>query len=307
MMMQLCDDRIEILAPAKINVFLEILGKRQDGFHELETVMSPVSIYDSLVLSPRTDSRLILNARWSRELETSLSARDRSLPPPEQNLVFRALAALREKAGCNRGVDVELIKRIPAQAGLGGASSDAAAALKAGNQLWRLGLTAHELAELAAGLGSDVSFFLGTRPAVCRGRGERIEPLHALPPLAVVLVRPPEGLSTPAVYQRCQIPESPEDSARLIHSWRQGNLVELGRQLINRLQAAAAGLSEWMTRLQRAFADACCPGYLMTGSGSTWFGICHHARHARAVAARLRSQLPGWVSVGRAGALFPAD
>jgi len=205
--------RIEIWTPAKLNLFLEVLSRRDDGFHEIETLMTPVSLFDTLRLSLSDDRGIDLQCRWSTAGVEGSAAGD--LPAREENLVYRALIRLRQRSGVDRGLQVQLVKRIPSASGLGGGSSDAAAALVGANLLWELNWSADRLSSVAAELGSDIPFFLAGGAAVCRGRGERVEPVWAGPPQSVVLVRPPQGLSTAAVYQRTTVPAEP----RRVDGW----------------------------------------------------------------------------------------
>ena len=171
-------NQFEIIAPAKINLFLEIHGKRHDGFHELETVMSTVNLYDRLRFRLRGDDqiRLSIANRHSRDFGSV------HIPDDDRNLVVKALKLLRSRSSAPSnhalGCDVTLFKKIPAEAGLGGASSNAAAALIAGNQFWDLGFSRNQLEGMAAELGSDVPFFLSGGAAICRGRGEKVTPLR---------------------------------------------------------------------------------------------------------------------------------
>ena len=215
------------------------------------------------------------------------------LPIGSDNTVWKAVERLRKRAGVAAGIAIHLVKRIPAAAGLGGASSDAAAALVAANRLWRLGWTREQLAEVAADIGSDVPFFLAPRTpgsgmAICRGRGEQIETLAGMPRMHFVLTRPPVGLSTPMVYQRCQVPARPASVKPLVAALRRGDRLA-SQWLVNRLQPPAQELSPWISRLSALFARLDCSGHLMTGSGSSYFGICRSARQARCLASRVRA------------------
>ena len=181
-----------------------------------------------------------------------------------------------------------LVKRIPAAAGLGGASSDAAAALVAAHEAWQLGWPRQRLVELAARLGSDVPFFLTRGAAVCRGRGEKIEPF-APPRIHAVIARPPVGLSTPEVYSACRPAGATGEAAKLVADLSRGNTAAAAGRLNNGLQDAAARLTPWIKRLQQEFERQDVVGHQMSGSGSSYFGICRTARHARRLAARLRA------------------
>ena len=281
-------------APAKINLFFEVLGRRDDGFHEVETLMIPVSLYDSLVFAPDTTGNISLSCRWADLRQTGTGASLGTLPSSAENLVTKAVQLLRERAGIQLGARLTLVKRIPSAAGLGGGSSDAAAALLAANMGWNLKWSRERLAKLAAELGSDVPFFLDACPAVCRGRGEQIEPVGPLPTLHVVIVRPPAGLSTAAVYAASTPSARPQQVEPLVEALRQGNLGRSRALVRNRLEEPAASLSPWVGRLRDEFKRVDCVAAQMSGSGTSYFGICRSARHARRVAARLRSR-----SVGR--------
>src|SRR5262245_43325190 len=174
--------QIEITTPAKINLFLEVLARRPDGFHEIETLLAAVTIWDTLHFAPDASGRIALSCRWAAEHSGG------DIPADQDNLVWRAAALLRERAAVAAGASIHLIKRIPAAAGLGGASSDAAATLVAANLAWRLNWRREQLCELAAELGSDVPFFLTRGAALASGRGERLAEL-GVPRLHIALVR----------------------------------------------------------------------------------------------------------------------
>ena len=182
------------------------------------------------------------------------------------------------------------MKRIPAAAGLGGGSSDAAAALVAANEGWRLGRSREELAAWAAELGSDVPFFLAGSSAVCRGRGERVEPVVEFGAMSFVVVYPPEGLSTAAVYGACRPAEEARSSRPLLEALKRGDWRQAGRRLWNRLQPAAEALSPWVGRLREEFSRLDCLGHGMSGSGTAYYGLYRHARQAQRSARRLQAK-----------------
>ncbi len=280
---------VVVQTPAKLNLFFEVLGRRTDGYHEIETLMCPIDLFDTLCFREESGGRIDFQCRWgSVASESSHSGLD-EVPPGADNLVVRAVELLRRRAGVSRGARLRLVKRIPAAAGLGGGSSDAAAALVAANLGWRLGLARCELARLAAELGSDVPFFLAAGPALCRGRGECVQPVAGLGALSFVVVRPPEGLSTAAVYAACRPAEQPQSAGPLLEALRRGSRREAGRLLFNRLQPAAEGLSPRIAGLCRSFAAEDCLGHGMSGSGTACFGLFHHAAQARRVARRFRA------------------
>src|SRR6267154_407134 len=162
--------QLEKQSPCKINLLLNILGRRADGFHELETVIHPIALYDLLTFK-----------RAGRGIELSCS--NASLPTDSRNLVHRAATAFMEAAKITDGVQIHLEKHLPLAAGLGGGSGNAATTLLALNEVFDKPLTSEQLHTLAAGLGSDIPFFLQTKPALATGRGERIQPLDAFPAL----------------------------------------------------------------------------------------------------------------------------
>jgi len=178
--------RLRLTAPAKINWTLEVLGQRPDGFHEVKTILQTIDLYDSLELESAP--------------ELTLKATGEGLPPPQDNLTMRAARLLQERTSYSGGARMRLTKAIPVAAGLGGSSSDAAAALRGLDRLWGLALPHERLVELAAEMGSDVPFFLHGGTALAEGRGERITPLPDAPRTAILVVVPP--LSMPHKTQR---------------------------------------------------------------------------------------------------------
>ncbi len=292
-------------APAKLNLFLEVLGRRPDGFHELETVICSVGLYDTLSVDAGEDSEesaeLQFNCNWSAlarsrrvwQSETPTDSGDPQWPADRENLAYRALDLLRKRTGRRVGARVHLVKRIPLAAGLGGGSSDAAAALVAGNLAWQLGLSHDELMACAAELGSDVAFFLARHAAVCRGRGERVEPLAIGSPGWFVIVRPEAGLATADVFKACRPSSAPRAVERLLAPLRTGNWGSTSREMFNALEPAAESLSPEIATLRREFEKLDVLGHQMSGSGTSYFGVCRSARVARRAAARLRARRLG--------------
>ncbi len=303
----------EVVAPAKLNLYLEVLGKRTDGFHELETLLVPVRIYDQLTWSPSNSLSPSLSTECSLSIE-SCHPRGGFRPQvsidPHDNLVTRAAKLLAAKAGLKPHGHFHLVKRIPQEAGLGGGSSDAAATLLLANEAWHAGLSHAELAHLAAELGSDVPYFLNQGPAICRGRGERIEPLGGLPHLHFVVVKPDFGLSTPRVFAElgergALSSERAEKSAsclsQLIAALNRGAIARACQWMTNRLETAAARLAPEISQIKTTLAQAGCWGQLMTGSGSTLVGVARSANQARRIARQLSAQKLGTVLATSSG------
>jgi 4-diphosphocytidyl-2-C-methyl-D-erythritol kinase len=294
---------VEVQAPAKLNLFLEILGKRDDGYHEIETLIVGLGLYDTLIFMPTDTGEISLHCRWAAGAVGSAENAAESdpiysdIPSGAQNLVWRAIELLRSEASIDRGAAVELVKRIPAAAGLGGGSSDAAAALIAANLAWQLNWPRERLAELAAKIGSDVPFFFADGSAICRGRGECLEQITSRQ-LHVVVVRPAIGVSTADVYKTCQVADKTKSVDPIQAALSCGDPADVAKLLTNRLQPAAERLTRWIQELKTRFESEDVLGHQMSGSGSSYFGICRSARSARRVTARLRA--------ARSGAVFAA-
>lgn len=274
-------DGLVLAAPAKLNLFLEILGKRPDGYHELQSLMVAVDLFDTLELRPLPGGAI------------ELTCDPPGLSAGPDNLVYKAADRLRVRA--NRpdlGAAVRLTKRIPTQAGLAGGSSDAAAALLGLARVWNLSLSKADLAAVAAAVGSDVAFFLDLPAAWCTGRGEIVSPEAAANSLAVVLVCPPVGLGTAEVYRRVQVPPDPVDGSAARAALRAGDPDALGAALFNRLQPAAFGLAPAVETVYRRLARLTPAGCLMSGSGSAVFAVCRDSHHAAGVAAAFRAARP---------------
>ena len=274
---------LTVAAPAKLNLFLEIVRKRPDSYHDLESLMVAVDLFDTLELRAGPDGIV-------------LRCEPGTLSAGPDNLVHKAATALRAAVGRSElGADIRLTKRIPAQAGLGGGSSDAAAALVGLNEIWKLGLTRAELVAIASSIGSDVAFFLSLPAAWCTGRGEIATPEPApRRALDFVLVFPPVGVSTPAVFKRLAVPAGPVRGDALRAAFRAGDPEAVGRALFNRLEATAFVAEPLVERVRRRLAavePAPC-GAMMSGSGSTVFAVCRDRAHALAVAGAFQASRP---------------
>lgn len=287
-------EAVTVHAPAKLNLFFEVLAKRPDGYHEIETLMCPIDLYDTITFREdfsgqvQLSCKQVFGATGRRRVRPGATGVD-VLPEGQNNLVVRAVELVRQAAGADCGASVRLIKRIPMAAGLGGGSSDAAAALLAANAGWGLNLGPDVLFRMAAQLGSDVPFFLAGSAAICRGRGEQVEPVPYGAGMHFVVARPEVGLSTAAVYAACRPAEHPRPVAPLCAALARRNVRQVGSLLWNRLQPAAAALCPAIDELDRTFSELGLPGYGMSGSGTAFFGLCRRASHAQHVARRLRA------------------
>ena len=304
------NDQLEIAAPAKVNFHLELLGKRSDGFHEIETVMSSIAIYDHIRFALSEDSAIELQISYATPGGQPQEHDD--IPADHRNLICKSVSLVREIAiaeglasQCERGMSIQLLKNIPSAAGLGGASSDSAAAIIAANGLWKLNWPINRLEEIAAQLGSDIGFFLSCGTAVCRGRGEKVHPVVVPSGLPLVVVKPSDSLSTADVFSKVP-PESDDiqktksqktktqkvESSPLIQSVRAGRLGEMGGQLFNRLQKYASLVTGQISALEQEFDQLDCLGHQMSGSGSSYFGVFPNWKTARLASNRLSARLP---------------
>lgn len=282
---------LTVEAPAKINLYFEILGKRPDGFHEVETVVLPVDWFDTLTVE-RLDAR---SGTLQIECRDDSGADLSEQIPSEKNLALCAARLLADAAGISIPTRLTLIKRIPSEAGLGGGSSDAAAAFLALNRLWRTGLSLSELAQLAATLGSDIPLFFTSGLSRCTGRGERVEPLFPVRNLCFVLYKPPQGLSTAAVYRASDaLGESNRQTpTRLLNALAHGKIEEIGPALFNRLEESAQRLWPDLVEIRNEFIRAGAAAVRMTGSGTCTYALCENRSCADELAEGLMGKLPG--------------
>lgn len=273
---------VTLAAPAKLNLFLEVLGRRSDGYHELATLMVAIDWCDTLEISSVAEGQ--------RHLECEPVG---VVPAGQENLVWRAAELLAERAGRReQGWRMRLSKRVPSQAGLGGGSSDAAAALWGLQRLWKLALTDEELVAMGAAVGSDVPFFLVAPVGWCTGRGEVVAEESLACPLHFVVVCPPVGLATGRVYAALQLPHAPRDGLEVRQALRRGEVSALGKHLFNRLQEPALELEPQLGRLHRRLAQVAPFGACLSGSGSALFALCRSRTEAIHVAEKFLRQQP---------------
>ena len=287
-------DQVVIDAPAKLNFSLAVLNRRHDGFHEIESLMVPVSLYDRLHMQRCPDGEFSLEVvfagRLAGELSHSLAC---DVPDDDRNLVLRAARLLAERANVEAGLRIRLEKHIPSGAGLGGGSSDAASTLFAASKIWNLDWTKDQLAELSAELGSDIPWFFAGSAGLVHGRGEHVTPIDGIPALDVVIACPSDGLSTAKVYAACEPDVQRRGEAVSLTTYLQENSIRQALPLMhNSLQQPARTLAPSVDALLSDMAkyDALHP--VLTGSGSACFSICRTAKEASQLAACLESA--GW-------------
>jgi 4-diphosphocytidyl-2-C-methyl-D-erythritol kinase len=270
---------------AKINLTLDVLRKREDGYHDLSSVMQTIALCDTLALRLRSDD----------EIECLCDVPELQ---NDQNLALRAAYLMRAVRQAASGVTIELAKGIPVQAGLGGGSSDAAGVLVALNALWRLGYDNQRLEQLAAALGSDAPFFIGGGAALITGRGETVTPLPDAEPLWILLAKPALGIATPAVFGALTSVEwsGGEDTEAVTAAIHAGEPLPLER-LSNALEPGVLRAFPEVAAARHALLDAGAPIVRLSGSGPTLFAPFRRLTEAAAVARRVSvAGLSLWVT-----------
>jgi 4-diphosphocytidyl-2-C-methyl-D-erythritol kinase len=267
---------IRIKTPAKITPYLRILARRADGFHDVRIVLLPVSLFDVLEFERNATKKISLHVEAAEPLGAVT-----------RNLVYRAAMAFRRASGVRIGLTIKLSKHIPAGAGLGGGSGNAAGTLVALNALCGHPLDAARLFELAVDLGSDVPFFLSPAPALAQGRGEKLQPLPAFPAVPLLVVKPPFSVSTAEAYAQTE-PRGPAG-----HRPPLGTLAEVRAALRNDLEQPVFRMHPELSTVRGALLDAGAVGALLTGSGSALFGLFAD-RPTRDAAAKALADEPAW-------------
>ncbi len=283
---------LKLLAPAKVNLFLKVVGRRDDGYHDILSLIQPISLYDELCLGISDGEGI------------EVYCDNPGVPGGKGNLACRAAEAFLREVGLKRRITIRITKRIPVGAGLGGGSSDAASVLMGLNEALGTGLEGRRLREMALGLGSDVPFFLLGTPALASGRGEVLEPVE-LPSYSYVLLNPGFSVSTAWVYNNLDLTKIRENN----------KLIDLKESvktfmkeppgvmdcLENDLEAVTSGRYPAIVGMERVLREAGADGVLMSGSGPTVFGIFLDEHRAQDAYSALKSRLvqPHWVFVAK--------
>lgn len=273
---------MKIRAPAKVNLYLRIVGKRRDGYHILDTIMVPVSLYDEIEIT-----RPKLGKGGRGELEVICD--HPQVPPGPGNLAYRAADLLLREKGIKDPIHIHILKRIPVGGGLGGGSSDAAATIKGLNRLFHLGCKRSEMVSLAASLGADVPFFIYGHPARARGIGEKLEPLPVFPRLWMVILYPGFPVSTRWVYQNLVFKlTKPIENIRI--NFFGEHPKKLRRLLVNDLEMVTIRRYPRIAFLKERLLQEGATGAFMSGSGSSVFGIFAAGQKARKAFLCLRKE-----------------
>jgi len=268
---------IRVKAPAKLNLFLEVRGKRADGYHDIETVMQEITLYDEIYF--RLDKKLSLKQSGLR------------CGPRADNLILKAAELLKERTGAREGARIELKKRIPVGAGLGGGSSDAAAAFMALNKLWGLKLSKKELLQLSLGIGSDIPFFFSGGTALCTGRGEKVISIACPLKMHYVLVCPRQKVSTGLIYKNLKkVLTKNMKSAKLITKYLAAqDLQKVRASIYNRLAETVFAQYGRLRSIHNKLREIGGGFAGVTGSGSGMFLLCDNAKEAE----NLRKSMKG--------------
>ena len=270
---------MELLANAKINLTLDILRRREDGYHDLQMVMQSVTLADKLTVTPAQGTE-------------GVAASDlHFLPTGGKNLAQMAAAAFRAATGLGGEVDVAIQKHVPVCAGLAGGSADAAAVLIAMNRLTGAGLSPEQLAAIGEAVGSDVPFCVLGGTALAQGRGERLTPLPPLPPCFIVICKPPFSISTPQLFSRVNVRKIVRrpDTAGVAAALEAGDLAGVARRMYNVFEDVLEPrrLAE-INEIKSVLIDCGALGASMSGSGPSVFGLFEDEARARDACARLR-------------------
>lgn len=267
---------LHLNAYAKVNLGLNVLARREDGFHEVETVLHTVALHDEIFIREQGEGITVI-------------ADTEGIPTGPDSLLYRAAAMLREQHGVKRPVEIEVRKRIPVAAGLGGGSADAAMTLIGLTHLWKLRLDGRELASLASRLGSDVPFFLSGGAAVAYGRGERVQRLPALPTMWVVLARPRFPVYTEWAYRQIRPEEITwrPDIAQLVDAIRRRDVAAVGRLIGNTFEEVITARHPIVGELKAQILRGEAYGASMTGTGPAVYGLMANEAAARRVAEAL--------------------
>ncbi len=265
-------NRISLKAPAKINLFLEILGKRDDGYHEIETVMQEIDLVDNLQFEEIQEG-------------VRLKCNDKNIPSDENNLVCKAANLILNECGIKKGVLISLEKNIPVGAGLGGGSSDAATTLKALNLLWKIGLNDAELMHFAAKLGSDVPFFIKGKTSLCSGRGEKITPVEVKSEMNYLIIFPHINISTTMIYRNLKIDLTKKiiDVSFFLNALKHHKAAGISKLLFNRLEEVIFTTYPDLLDVKKILGHYDFCGLSVSGSGSAFFGLCKDRQQAEAI------------------------
>lgn len=250
-------------APAKINLLLNVLAKRKDGYHEVEMIMTMIDLADRLQLQMIPENKIVIASQVN------------CIPLDKRNLAFQAAKLVKERYHIKQGVYIYLDKHIPVAAGLAGGSSNAAAVLRGLNKLWQLNMSVQEMQKLGEELGSDVPFCVTGGTAIARGRGERLEKIISLPQCWVIIAKPPINVATVDIYRRLRIGDinGRPSLSNMITAIHNQNFREICKSLENVLEEVTLSMHPAVKKIKNVMKTLGAEGVLMSGSGPTVFGL----------------------------------
>ena len=266
-MEQTINNYFSIKAYAKVNLALDVLRRRPDGYHDVKMIMQNLDIYDELEFE--------VIARDTEDVRIDLTVNKEGIPTDHRNLVYKAIAILFEAFNIKSHIAVNLIKNIPAEAGMAGGSTDCAAALKAVNMLYNLGLATDELMSYGVKLGADVPYCILGRTAISEGIGEILTPVKGLPPVHVLVAKPPVNVSTKEIYTNLKANELERhpDVEGMIEALESGNLSAIAQRMENVLETVTVDMHPEIEELKALMKDQGALNAIMSGSGPTVFGL----------------------------------
>lgn len=251
-----------VKAPAKINLTLDVVGKRDDGYHDVEMIMTTVDLADRIQLTLIEEDQI--------RIEVNIG----HVPSDKHNLAYQAAKVLKDRYSIKSGVSMYIHKNIPVSAGLAGGSTDAAAVLRGLNEMWSLGLSLEELAEIGLTIGSDIPFCVHGGTAIARGRGEKLSFLPSPPPCWVVLANPPLGVSTKDIYQRLNLQEMDHpDTIGMVQAIEEQDFQGICQRLENVMETATFQLAPEVKNIKQRLIQFGAEGTVMSGSGPTVFSL----------------------------------
>ena len=273
-------DEITLKALAKINLGLDVVRRREDGYHEVRMIMQTIHLYD------------LLEIQKIREPEIQIVSNLSFLPVNENNLVYKAARLLQEEFALTDGISIKLTKRIPVAAGMAGGSTDAAAMLYAMNQLYDLGLSRRELMKRGVQIGADVPYCLMRGTALAEGIGEKLTPLPPMPKCQILIAKPPISVSTKMVYEKldsCEIKEHP-DIDGILDGLKNQDLEQVAASMGNVLEKVTVEAYPVIAQIKECMMEAGALGAMMSGSGPTVFGIFRDRRTAKEAFTKVKAQ-----------------
>lgn len=259
-------------APAKINLTLDTLYKREDGYHEVEMIMTTIDLNDRLTFECRDDGEIIIDVEHN------------FVPSDHRNLAYKAAKLMQDRYNIEKGVKISLEKSIPISAGLAGGSSDAAATFRGLNELWGINESLETLSELASEIGSDISFCIYGKTALCQGRGEKITHLPKPPSAWVVIAKPDIGVSTPEIYGALDLENKDEvQTQACLKAIENNDYAAMCQSLSNSLEKVTMQLYPEVEKLKNTMSNTGVDAALMSGSGPTIYGFVQKERQAKQV------------------------